>query len=605
MAATINIDIDADQAKFLAFYSAFQSFSKTLDGAAGKWEKINDNMKASVDSSKALVVQGSEAMEQIDKARTAIFSMRPVTDSLSHGWNSISTSTAKVAFNIKEATLALMKWSGITALVGGGAWGVGTLGMMAIGSGVTAERSAALGAGTSYGGSKAFNIAFRRFGDPEGVLSRIGVMKGSAEHSALTNLGLTDHEIDTMDTADLSAKAYKLLGEKAQNVNPSMLKDWLGQYRFSDAFSLEQTRLAKNGVKTGEMGELQGIFSTGKGRFNISDESQVAWVSFVLEMEIAKGRLNKTFAGALAPLTPSLIKISDSFTHLAEKLGRENGPLAHTLERFNAWLLEVTKDVTEKRMRESIDNFISKIKDFVSLTAEFVKKLAKMLQWFGLDVPTSLIGNGGSTGRGRAPGFRGGASGMGGESGGGGGGTGRSASGGGTGAGVSTVDLSGGGDFNTRGVKNKNPGNIAYGAWAAEHGAIGAAGTDTGHGVAVFPSFEAGSQALEDLALAKYNKGKLSADALIAGQGGWTPGNHEAAANVARSMGIRPGDDLHLTDARMRARFRDALMKQELGPAGARYVRESMNQAKVRVTIKKTPGNDSTEAANAAGHQTP
>ncbi|MFZ3181359.1 MAG: hypothetical protein WA156_14385, partial [Methylocystis silviterrae] len=145
----------------------------------------------------------------------------------------------------------------------------------------------------------------------------------------------------------------------------------------------------------------------------------------------------------------------------------------------------------------------------------------------------------------------------------------RMSSGGGT---LDHMLAGGGGGFNVRGVKNMNPGNIAYGPWARAHGATGAAGRDTGHGVAVFPSHAAGAAALETLALSKYNGGKRSIDALIAGKGGWTPGNHAAAANVARMMGISPHADANLSNPGMMRRFRNGLMVQELGPGGARHV---------------------------------
>lgn len=133
--------------------------------------------------------------------------------------------------------------------------------------------------------------------------------------------------------------------------------------------------------------------------------------------------------------------------------------------------------------------------------------------------------------------------------------------------------------FNTRGVKNRNPGNIAFGPWAQAHGAVGSAGLDTGHGVAVFPSYEDGLKAMHTLALNKYNSGRLSADALIAGQGGWTPGNHQAAANVAKWMGLGPNDDLRLSDPARMAAFSRALSIQELGPEGARYIQDQLRHS--------------------------
>lgn len=120
--------------------------------------------------------------------------------------------------------------------------------------------------------------------------------------------------------------------------------------------------------------------------------------------------------------------------------------------------------------------------------------------------------------------------------------------------------------MDTRADRNYNPGNIGYGNWAASHGATGAAGTDTGHGVAVFPSSQAGFDAMAELARGKYNNGKISAAQLISGNNGWTPGNYEAAANVARTLGIGPNDDLSLNDpAKMRA-FQLALATQEGAP---------------------------------------
>ena len=135
---------------------------------------------------------------------------------------------------------------------------------------------------------------------------------------------------------------------------------------------------------------------------------------------------------------------------------------------------------------------------------------------------------------------------------------------------LNRAGVAGGAGVNTRGVRNFNPGNIGYGAWAAAHGSVGAAGRDTGHGVAVFRSFADGYAAMASLAASKYSGGARSIDQLIAGAHGWTPGNHAAAANVARYMGISPFADAHLGDSGMMEKFKKGLSVQELGPGGAR-----------------------------------
>jgi hypothetical protein len=124
----------------------------------------------------------------------------------------------------------------------------------------------------------------------------------------------------------------------------------------------------------------------------------------------------------------------------------------------------------------------------------------------------------------------------------------------------------------SRGVQNFNPTNIGFGDWAAQHGATGGAGEDTGHKVAVFPDYQTGLNAAETLALNKYGAGAKSPMALIAGANGWTPGNATAAGNVAKTLGIGVNDDLNLNDPAARQSFIRALTLQEVGPAGAHYI---------------------------------
>jgi hypothetical protein len=123
------------------------------------------------------------------------------------------------------------------------------------------------------------------------------------------------------------------------------------------------------------------------------------------------------------------------------------------------------------------------------------------------------------------------------------------------------------GSNSTRADRNLNPGNIMWSPWAQSHGATQGAGNDQGHLVAVFPNAQAGWNAMGDLLRTKYNGGMRSANALIATPGrGWTPGNYQAAANIARFMGVSPDADLNLNDPGMMMRLQRALATQEGAP---------------------------------------
>jgi len=122
------------------------------------------------------------------------------------------------------------------------------------------------------------------------------------------------------------------------------------------------------------------------------------------------------------------------------------------------------------------------------------------------------------------------------------------------------------------GMRNNNPGNIKFTSNSAFPGVVGPSkNTDQGDPQAVFATPEAGMAAMYSLAKRKYDGGKTTAASLIAGNMGWTPGNMQAASNVARTMGIGVNDDLRLDDPAQAQKFMRALMLQEHGGASRLY----------------------------------
>jgi hypothetical protein len=122
------------------------------------------------------------------------------------------------------------------------------------------------------------------------------------------------------------------------------------------------------------------------------------------------------------------------------------------------------------------------------------------------------------------------------------------------------------------GMRNNNPGNIKYISGSSFRGVVGPSeNKDQGDSQMVFATAEDGMTAMVQLARRKYSGGKTTANQLIAGKGGWTPGNTQAAANVARSMGLSPDDDLRLDSPDQMKAFARGLLRQEHGAASDRY----------------------------------
>ena len=132
------------------------------------------------------------------------------------------------------------------------------------------------------------------------------------------------------------------------------------------------------------------------------------------------------------------------------------------------------------------------------------------------------------------------------------------------------------------GMGNNNPLNIKYykGAEKDYGGLIGpSSNTDQGDPQMKFSSPEAGWNAAYSLLNKKYGGGMTTPNQLIAGKGGWTPGNTDAAANVAKSAGIGPDDDIGFSDPDKAQKFMRALVTQEQGAAAKAYPDEMIAAA--------------------------
>lgn len=130
------------------------------------------------------------------------------------------------------------------------------------------------------------------------------------------------------------------------------------------------------------------------------------------------------------------------------------------------------------------------------------------------------------------------------------------------------------------GMRVNNPGNIKYNPKLGYAGLLGpSTHTDQGDAQMTFDTPQNGMSAAVRLARTKYNRGQRTPMSIIAGSGGWTPGNTAAAANVARTMGINPNDDLALDNPAQMAKFLRALTAQEHGNASKLYSDEMITQA--------------------------
>lgn len=206
MAITSKIDIAVDSAEFLALKAAFDKYESALKRLPAAWQGVgraSSATKTNFESAAANMAIIGSSMVAITASGKEFFQ---VTTATARHWRDLAVSTKSVAANIFGATESLIRWSGIISLVtgGGGLWGFDKLAHS-----VASQRMAAMGTGGERGARSAFLTNFRRFGDPEGLLSRVAEAQSNIKESVpLTLLGITREDMKG-DPTDVAIKALR------------------------------------------------------------------------------------------------------------------------------------------------------------------------------------------------------------------------------------------------------------------------------------------------------------------------------------------------------------------------------------------------------------
>jgi hypothetical protein len=293
--------------------------------------------------------------------------------------------------------------------------------------------------------------------------------------------------------------------------------------------------------------------------------------------------------------------LSQALTGLLEKLLRDNGPIAHALDELNKWLVDVTKKITEDNLREWIEGFISGFGKVAKWTGDFVKGLADLLRWFGITpAEASTGGTGGiSGGVGRGAGGRSGSAG--------------DASAAGAGrpgsanpekrANAMKIAMD---QLRKEGVpedKLEGAAALLVGEAESESGLKANISHDNGTGYGIYGArLRRRDEMFEWMAKHGYGRdsfeGQMRQMAHAAASGEWA--GPEGKRAEARRLIMQGATDVGSVN-----RFTGSFESPARINARAGSVWAAKNSMKTRVTIKKTPGNDSTEAASAASQQTP
>lgn len=388
MAAKSIIDIDVNDDKFQSFMEKFNEYQAALDDLPEAWRGVAQGIG---DTEKETAKARSE-LEGVAKSfsdgAAAILSINSGLDRLNDsldkanknqsGFNknagaakkflSGATKDAKsLAGHIKDATTSLISWGSILGLFSG-LIGAGWLfGINRLASGASSQRFTTLGLGTTSGGLDSTAINYQRaLSNPTGTL---GAIRDS-------QLDLSKRwQFQAMGINNPDQDPAKLLPQMIRNARDIFVKNGSNlqgaeAHGLTNFFTLDDLNRFKN-MSDAEIDSMEKQSQKDAVRLQLTDQQLKQWQDFNVQLDLSNRSIRNAFVTGLAPLAPSLGKLSDAVSGAIDtflqspELGKWIDGLSQGIQKFGNYL-------ASPQFKSDVDDFMSKVERMGTLIGNVV-----------------------------------------------------------------------------------------------------------------------------------------------------------------------------------------------------------------------------------------
>lgn len=349
------IDIDLNDAKFVAFKKLYDQYQAALAKAPAQWALVNAAMSKT---------------ETIGRRQLTVMQQ-------------ITAATSKMSLALESVARSLLKVSTITGVVGG-LVGVGSLfGIERLAAGAAAARRSALGIGSTYGQQQGFQTAFGRFTSPDFLESVASARFDVNQRVGLLGAGLTPGQM-AGDTAQVGTSLLRNLKRIADNTDPGMFQQVINARRLGQFTSTRELELLRN-TRPEEFEQQMKDRETYARNLRIDDSTLKKWQDLTTYLEYAGKMIDKTFIVGLVPLAEPLRHLSGAMVDVvssfldAAKKKHWIEDLGDALERFSKY---VGTPEFDKGVRQFVD-------DLGQLTTGVGDAVKWFKSWFKMDDKTT------------------------------------------------------------------------------------------------------------------------------------------------------------------------------------------------------------------------
>lgn len=377
MAVKSVLDVEVNDESFKNFASLFDKYQAQLAKTPAAWRAVGKENQQVYDGfqrmTAALLAQSELTRRQAANQNAIAEASRQTAGH----WSNLVRTTKSVAGNIAEATTALLKWTGITAALGGLLGAGGIYGIDRIAASAAQGRRSSQGLGLSYGEQQAFGVTYGRVLDPRSFLGGISVATGnlaSPQAAALYALGVNPTQ--QADTAQIGIQALTRVYGLAREMPTNQLGLLLQSRQLGElGLSLSDLRRLKD-LTPAEFAKYRQQYGARVGQFGVGDPTLKAWQDLNVQLMAAGQNIKSVFIQGLVPLAPDIKSLSKSFADLVKSLVGSQG-FKDAIDYIAKGLEEFAKYVRKPEFRQSVVDFVTDI-------GILAQKIVGALQWLGI-----------------------------------------------------------------------------------------------------------------------------------------------------------------------------------------------------------------------------
>ena len=369
------LDIPLDTSAFEAFRAKFDAFRAKTAETSGAWAEVGKTTTTTAQTFDKLAARLAKMQEALAGIQARTEAAGEEQSASSDHWTHIASSAKVFSANVKDASLFLAKWSGLTGLFAGILSAGGLYGISRMAAGVGARRSGAMSYGLGYGEYQSYQTNFARLGNAGGLLSGFNQAMMSAESRGplYTLMGAgADRRLAGKDAAGALAEALPDIKRFVDRTDPRNLEGMLHGTGLDRLGVDVNTALTIRRMSPQEIDQIVSGYRSDTGPMGLDPEIAQKWQDFETTLDEAGSEIENHFAANLVNLTPGLTRLADATSDLVDHMLKDGGPAEKWLGRVNKGMMGFANNLGSKDSISSINHFINGVTDIGRIIGQII-----------------------------------------------------------------------------------------------------------------------------------------------------------------------------------------------------------------------------------------